>query len=125
MENNYFETLTKLLKQAFPTLDTKRRLEFKSVFGAVAGYVNGRIFISCGRFGVALRLPSGTLSDLLNEKDVERLKYFPAGHIKKEYAVLPRRIIEDRRLLRKLLGQSVEYASSSSIPSTASKQRRP
>jgi TfoX-like protein len=113
MENKYFESPRKLLKQASPTLGTTVQLEFKSVFGAVAGYVNGRIFISCGRFGVALRLPSGTLSNLLKEKGVERLKYFPKGHIKKQYAVLPRRIIEDRRLLRQLLDQSVEYASSS------------
>jgi TfoX/Sxy family transcriptional regulator of competence genes len=113
MENKYFETLRKLLKQASPTLGTTGQLEFKRVFGAVAGYVNGRIFISCGRFGVALRLPPDTLSDLLKEEGVAHLKYFPKGRIKKEYAVLPGRIIEERRLLRKLLGQSVEYASSS------------
>jgi hypothetical protein len=113
IENKYFKTLTELLTQASPKLGTTHELEFKRVFGAVAGYVNGRIFISCGRFGVALRLPSGTLSDLLKEKGAEHLKYFPKGHIKKEYAVLPRRIIEDRRLLRRLLDQSVEYATSS------------
>ena len=113
VESKYFETLIKLLKRTSPTLATTHQLEFRGVFGAVAGYVNGRIFISCGRFGVALRLPSGTLSDLFKEKGVEHLKYFPKGHTKKQYAVLPRRIIEDRRLLRKLLDQSVEYASSS------------
>jgi hypothetical protein len=30
-------------------------LEFKSVFGAVGGYVDGKIFVSCGKFGVALK----------------------------------------------------------------------
>jgi hypothetical protein len=32
-------------------------LEFKNCFGAVADYVDGRIFCSCGKFGQALRLP--------------------------------------------------------------------
>ncbi len=29
------------------------------------------------------------------EKGVKHLKYFPKGHVKKEYAVLPKRILED------------------------------
>jgi hypothetical protein len=103
MKNKYFDSLTELLKQASPTLETTHQLEFKNVFGAVAGCVNGQIFISCGRFGVALRLPSEALRDLFDEKGVKALKYFPKGHIKKEYAVLPRRIIEDRQRLRELL----------------------
>ena len=110
VKNKYFDTLTKLLKQASTRLDATHQLEFKNVFGAVAGYINGQIFISCGRFGVALRLPSGTLSELLREKGVKPLKYFSKGHIKKQYAVLPRRIIEDEQRFRKLLDASLEYA---------------
>ena len=110
MMNNYFDKVTDLLKQARPSLATTKRLEFKNVFGAVAGYVNGHIFISCGRFGVALRLPPEFLDDLFEEKGVKHLKYFPRGHIKKEYAVLPVRILQDGRRFRTLLDKSVEYA---------------
>ena len=56
MKKNYLEKITILLKQIRPKLATQHRLEFKNVFGAVGGYVNGKIFISCGKFGVALRL---------------------------------------------------------------------
>ena len=109
MQNKYLEKITKLLEQANPGLATTRRLEFKNVFGAVGGYVNGRIFISCGKFGVALRLPPKTLERLFNKKVAKHLKYFSKGHIKKEYAVLSKRITEDRRQFRKLISASVKY----------------
>ncbi len=94
MENRYTNKLKKLLKRTHPRLAYTHKLEFKNCFGAVAGYVDGRLFISCGKFGAALKLPPETLESLFSEKGVKRLKYFPNGHIKKEYAVLPKRIME-------------------------------
>ena len=108
--------MTKLLKQTRPRLATTHQLTFKNVFGAVAGYVNGRIFISCGKFGLALRLPPEILNDLFKDKGVRRLKYFPNGHVKKEYAVLPNRMIEDRQLFKKLLDKSIEYSLRGEAP---------
>ena len=112
MKNKYFDKLIKLLKQANPKLVTIYRVEFKNVFGAVGGYVNDRIFISCGKFGISLKLPSEILEDLFQEKDVKHLKYFPKGHIKKEYAVLPNRILQNKNRFRKILGESVKYVLS-------------
>ena len=110
MQNKYFEKITKLLEQTSPKLATRYRLEFKNVFGAIGGYVNGHIFISYGKFGVALRFPPETLHILFQENDVKQLKYFPSGHIKKEYAVLPKRIIEDSNRFRNLIDESIQYA---------------
>ena len=112
MKNEYLHKITTLLKQARPKLSTTHRLEFKNVFGAVGGYVDGRIFVSCGKFGVALRLPPEILDILFQERGVKHLKYFPKGHIKKEYAVLPKRIIENNRRFSRLVVKSVEYALS-------------
>ena len=39
------------------------------------------------------------------------LRYFPKGHVKKEYAVLPKRMMEDRDRLKKLVDQSIRYVS--------------
>ena len=89
-------------------------LEFKNCFGAVAGYVDGNIFVSCGQFGLALRLPSQTLTELFWETDVSPLKYFEKGHVKKEYAVIPQRIIDDHGRLKKLVGKSIRFALSDS-----------
>ncbi len=109
MKDLYLRKVEKILKQAYPDLACKYRLEFKNVFGAVGGYVNDRIFISCGRFGVALRLPPETLDKLFNEKGVKHLKYFPKGHIKKEYAVIPKRILDDTDRFKKLLNSSISF----------------
>lgn len=110
MASRYLDELKDLLGRAHPDLDAAHRLEFKNVFGAVAGYVNGRIFISCGKFGVALRLPAGALDRLRQEADVKPLRYFPKGHIKKQYAVLPDRMIQDQSRFRERIDDSIEYA---------------
>ena len=65
--NKHFDKVTSLLKLARPELTTTYQLTFKNVFGAVGGYVDGRIFISCGRFGIALRLPPEILDDLFEK----------------------------------------------------------
>lgn len=110
MENEYLNEITALLKQARPKLSTTHKLEFKNVFGAVGGYVNGKIFISCGKFGVALRLPPDTLAALFQEKEAKYLKYFPNGHIKKEYAVLSKQVLENKHHLKKIVDKSIKYS---------------
>ena len=89
-------------------------MEFKNCFGAVAGYVNGNIFVSCGKFGLALRLPPQTLKELFKEADVSPLKYFKKGHAKKEYAVIPKRVIDDHSRFKKLVNVSIKFALSMS-----------
>ena len=70
MKNKYSDDLTILLTRSYPELGAAYKLEFKNLFGAVAGYVDGQIFISCGRFGVALKLPAQTLNGLFAMRDV-------------------------------------------------------
>lgn len=113
MNNLYRETISDLITQAYPKLAATHRLDFKNVFGAIGGYVNGRIFASCGKFGFALRLPPETLLTLFREKEAGHLKYFPDGHVKKEYAVLHKRILEDEGRLKTLLKKSIQYTLSS------------
>ncbi len=109
MANKYLSKITILLKQVRPKLSTTHQLEFKNVFGAVGGYVNGKIFISCGKFGVALRLPPDTLEILFKQKRAKHLKYFPKGHVKKEYAVLSKRMLKNKHQLKKLVDESLKY----------------
>ena len=109
--SDHLDRLTELLEQVRPALAATHALEFKNLFGATAGYVNGAIFVSSGRFGIALRLPPATLEELFKEQGVEPLRYFPNGHIKKEYAVLPARILGDRGRLKKLVDASIAHAA--------------
>jgi hypothetical protein len=109
MKNNYRVQLIELLAQPRPKLDLEHRIEFKNCFGAIAGYADGRIFISCGKFGSALRLPYDSLEEVFKSPDAGHLKYFPNGHIKREYAVVPDRMILDKRYFSTLIDQSVDY----------------
>ncbi len=109
MAKDYRNKLEGILKQVRPRLARSHDLEFKNCFGAVAGYVDGQIFCSCGKFGLALRLPEKTLAELFKEKGVKKLKYFPHGHVKKEYAVIPKRILEDNPRLKKLVDASIRF----------------
>ena len=109
MKNKYFEMVTKLLEQTRSKLVSKHQLEFKNCFGAVAVYVDGHIFISCGKFGVALKLPPETITELFQQEGASQLRYFPKGHVKKEYAVIPKRIIDDQGSFKKLLNKSIQY----------------
>ncbi|MCH7484270.1 MAG: hypothetical protein IIA90_03865 [Chloroflexi bacterium] len=112
MSNEYLDEITTLLKQVRPELATTHRLEFKNVFGAVGGYVNGYIFISHGKFGVALKLPKEVLDELFKGKDIKHLRYFPRGHLKKEYAILSKEVLENKRQLGKLVDESIKYVLS-------------
>lgn len=109
MTNNHLDEVTKLLKQTRPKLAAQHRLEFKNVFGATGGYVNGHIFVSCGKFGIALKLPKEIIDELFKEKSAKPLKYFTKGHVKKEYAILSKRILGSKRQLKKLVDQSIQY----------------
>jgi len=109
MDNVYRTQIAELINTAYPQLATTHRLEFRNVFGAIGGYVNGRIFASYGKFGFALRLPPDILLPLFNEKAATHLKYFPKGHVKKEYGVLHKLILGDTTRLRALLKKSIQY----------------
>ena len=111
MKAEHLNKLTKLLHGARPRLATTHDLEFKNVFGAVGGYVIGNIFVSCGNFGVALKLPPRSIARLLEERGTKHLKYFPRGHVKKDYVVIPRRIIDDSEGFRRLVNSSIRFVS--------------
>jgi len=108
-ENKYRDRVTKLIALTRPGLSQTHHLEFKNCFGAVAGYVEGQIFISCGKFGVALKLLPKKITELLKEKGVKPLQYFPNGHVKKDYAVLPKRILENKSQFKKLVDNSLKF----------------
>lgn len=109
MTSQYLSRLSELLLEARPRLRTTHTLEFKNCFGAVAGYVRGSIFISCGSFGIALKLPPDAIEQMIRVDGAKHLKYFARGHLKKDYVVLPRSVIEDKSRFRALLDTSIHF----------------
>lgn len=115
MKTEYLNRLSTLLLQARPQLAKTHGLEFKNCFGAVAGYVHGRIFASCGKFGIALKLPRETISRLLKDPGAKHLKYFTKGHVKKDYVVIPSGIIGDEVEVGKLIDESIRFVEAGAL----------
>ena len=111
MANAYCEHLMGLITRARPELASTDSLTFKNVFGAVGCYFDAVIFASSGSFGVALRLPPETLLKLFLEADIVLLRYFPKGHVKKQYAVLPDRILSDERRFQARPDESIAFVT--------------
>ena len=112
MSEDYRGNLIQILAEVHPSLSQTYTLEFKNSFGAVTGYLNGEIFVACGKFGFALKLSPAVIKQLFAEKNAIPLKYFDKGHIKKDYAVLSEPILADKVWLRKLIGDSIEFIGS-------------
>lgn len=110
--SNYANKLESFLLRTRPRLRATHDLNLKPFFGAVIGTLSGRVFIACGRFGMALRLPPATLNALFKRRGAKPLRYFPGGHVKKEYAVLPKSVLDDDRERRKLMSASIRYVLS-------------
>ncbi|NRA36447.1 MAG: hypothetical protein HRU17_24270 [Polyangiaceae bacterium] len=50
------------------------------------------------------------MTELLQQRGAKRFRYFPKGHVKKEYVVLPGRILDDSAEMKRLLSLSLVYA---------------
>lgn len=108
-KTKYIKRIADLLVITRPRLGKTHVLKYGNVFGALAATVNGQIFISSGTFGLALKLPPKLGKKLLSEKGVKHLKYFKKGHVKKDYVVLPKRILLDQRCMKRLVDASIRF----------------
>ena len=109
MTKEYLEKLTELFKQINSKKISDTNFEIKHFFSGAAIYVNCSICISLTPVGFAIKLPEESRNALMKQRGVKQLRYFPKGHIKKEYVVLPKRIIDDKKVFRQLIRKSFEY----------------
>ena len=111
MVQAYVEQLTELMKQAASRKHRDVRLEIKHFFSGAAVYANGAICITLTPVGFALKLPKEQRTALLEEHGATPLRYFPNAPIKKEYAVLPAKIMDDQRALRGWVAECIDYVA--------------
>lgn len=107
MNAEYHNRLIRFLKAA--PRPAQCEFSFKPVFGAVAAYADSRIFASCGKFGIALKLPDETCRALFESGAAQPLKYFEKGHVKKNYAVLGHDVLADQVRTARLVERSIRY----------------
>ena len=114
MAKAYVEELSQLMKQVTRGKSKDVHLEVKHFFAGSAVYANSKICITLTPVRFALKLSAEHRKELLQGHGAEPLRYFPQGPIKREYVVLPARMVGDSDVLRHWVTRSIEYALNSS-----------
>ena len=109
MAKEYLEKLSELMKQAALGRFKNVKLEIKHFFSGAAVYANGRICITLTPVGFAIKLPEESRNIVIKQKGAKPLRYFPKGHIKKDYIILPEPMLNDMKTLRRWIKISIEY----------------
>jgi len=121
MAKEYFVKLSNLMAEICIDTPTNVSLEIKHFFSGAAIYADGRICISFSPAGFAIKLPDALRNELMREKDTKHLRYFPKAPIKKNYIVLPTRMIEDKDALSYWVEKSIDYVLT--LPNPKKKKR--
>ena len=112
MAKIYVEKLSELIERALPNGVKGSTLEVKHFFSGAAVYANSKICITLSPVGLALKLPKDSLTKLMEKEGGKPLQYFSQGPIKKDYVILPGRIINNSEKLGDWFKMSIEYATS-------------
>jgi TfoX/Sxy family transcriptional regulator of competence genes len=87
MAKEYFEKLSNLISELSIEDETAAPLEVKHFFSGAALYVDGTIRATWSPVGMAFKLGESEANQLINNGKAIPLKYFPNGHVKKDYAL--------------------------------------
>lgn len=116
MAHEYVDQLSALLKSATSGRFEDVKMECKHFFSGAATYAEGRICMSLTTVGFALKLPEEARNTLVKEHGAKPLRYFPKAPIKKDYVILPKAMLKDRKILRRWVRVSIEYVLSLPAP---------
>ena len=108
MAKEYLERLSELMKRTALGRFRNVKLDIKHFFSGAAVYANGRICMTLTPVGFAIKLPEKPRNILMKQKGAKPLRYFPKGHIKKDYVILPKSMLNDMKTLRRWTKISVE-----------------
>ena len=92
----------------------------KKMFGQLAGFVNGNMFM--GTFGdqIQVRLSAAGRDEALR---AGAIPFEPMGRAMKEYVVLPLEIVEDSEALESWVGRAYDFAAA--LPAKLPRPRAP
>lgn len=104
----YLEELKTIVQRLSLQSGDVSDLTCKHFFSGAAAYLDGRIFMTLTPVGLALKL-SAADRDMIFAQGAKPLKYFPKAPVKKEYALLPSRLVEDENVLGNWISRSLAY----------------
>jgi hypothetical protein len=87
MAKKYLEKLSDLVSRLNIEEEVSRSVELKHFFSGAALYIDGSICVSWSPVGLAFKLPEEEIIELIKSGIAKPLKYFPNGHVKKDYAL--------------------------------------
>jgi hypothetical protein len=87
MAKIYFKQLSELIEKLNLESERTREFEVKHFFSGAAFYVDGKICASISPVGLAFKLPEKEVDQLISSGIAKSLRYFPAGPIKRNYAL--------------------------------------
>lgn len=108
MAKEYFEKLTKLIRELDIEAETSLPLEVKHFFSGAALYVDGSIRVSLSPVGLALKLHQNEVEELINAGAAIPLKYFPNGPEKKDYALFESPDLTNLALWKQYFHKSIQ-----------------
>ncbi len=111
MAQEFVDQLTALLDRVDFASPSGSAIEVKHFFGGAAAYVEGGIFMSLTKVGLALKLPEEDRKRLFRTKQAKALRYFPKAPIKKQYALFPKAILDDVNSVRTWMEKSVAFVT--------------
>lgn len=110
------EAMEGQLIRAANSLPVVKDLTFKSMFGGVSAYVDGRVFASLSNIGLALKLSPDSQAKLLSLEGAKRLRYEPDAPESKQYIVVPENLCTVEKELAIWVEHSRNYVLSLPAP---------
>ena len=111
MAEPYLRDLKSIVERASVPCEEVAHITCKHFFSGAAAYVNGRIFMTLTPVGLALKLPEDDRNEFFDQGG-KPLRYFPKAPVKKDYAVLPSRLLDHNKVLSDWISRSVEFVQS-------------
>ena len=121
MAKDHLSDLRSLVSRLSERVDGINVVECKHFFGGAAAYVDGHIFMTLTSVGLALKLPEHDRAALM-AIGAKPLRYFPKAPIKKEYVILPNRVVKDDGVMPPLVRKSMSFATRQARENKQSKE---
>ena len=109
MDKQYLNQLSVFIEQTLVECHADTILECRHFFSGAALYADRRICITFTPVGLVIKLAEKIRQQLFQNKTAVPLRYFPAGPIKKEYALFTHGIVDADEALFYYVKKGIEY----------------
>ena len=108
MAKEYFEQLINLIESLDINAEPSKEIMVKHFFSGAALYINGRICASLTPVGLAFKLPEKEVAEQISKGKAVPLKYFPKGHIKKDYVLFEAPDLTNKKRWKKYFNKAIQ-----------------